>query len=240
MKSNVSYLGLSNERFLAGSRCCAIAKTFLKTSRIILILLNKQDSNCLHNQAAQMLIVAEFQQPQVWHSKQHRAGLQCCVWDQNNRIVVTENKRAPQKCGKLSQHTKLFSRHSGKSCRPRTAWADVGTSAAQTAPLLCFSFFFFFHRSAASQRANKPFQSNGDWRLGCEPRLRCRPHFSSPQAPRGNYFCHVTLSHPPTFLIIPSSTTSVFPPISCSFFFFQARLIRCTPVDSHLPPDSPI
>lgn len=104
--------------------CFKIAETFLKTLGIIVMIsLNKQYFNCIHSQ--------------VWHCDEHQAGLLCCVWDQNDRFAVTENKRAPQKCGKPSQHTKLFSRQNGKSCRPRTAWADVGTSAAQTAPV-CF------------------------------------------------------------------------------------------------------
>lgn len=60
-------------------------------------------------------------------------------------------------------------------------------------------FVFWFHHSAASQRANKLFQSNIEWRLGCEPRLRCHPHFSSPQALRGNEFCHRSPSLPPLF-----------------------------------------
>ncbi len=182
-----------------------------------MISLNKQDFNLIRSQ--------------VWHWREHQAGLLCCVWDQNDRFAVTENKRAPQQCGKLSQHTKLFSRQNGKSCRPRTAWADVGTSAAQTAPVC-----FWFHHSAASQRANKLLQSNSEWRFGCEPRLRCRPHFSSSQAPRGNDFCHLTLSH--TLFNHSSSTTSVFPLISRSFV--RLGLIQHTPVDSRLPPHSPI
>lgn len=158
-----------------------------------MILQHKQVFQRVHNHAAQMLVVAELQHPQVWHSNEEQAGfiLLRCVWDQNDRIAVTENKRAPQKFGKPSQHTKLFSRHSGKSCHPRTAWADVGNSAAQSAPVC-----FWFHHSSASQRANKPFQSNADWQFGCEFLLRCRPRFSSPQAAWGNDFCHLTLSIP--------------------------------------------
>lgn len=75
------------------------------------------------------------------------------------------NKGAPQKCGKLSQHTKLFSQHNRKARCPRTA-----------RPL---RFVFWFPHSLASQRANKPFQSNGDWRLGCEPCLCSRLQFYS-------------------------------------------------------------
>lgn len=160
-----------------------------------MILLNKQDWLSIRDHAAQMLAVAAFQLPHIWHSNQHQAGFQRCVLDQNNKTAVAGKKRAPPWGGNVGSFA------SSPNCSHSTTencavlWrhrADVSTSAAQSARLC-----FWFHHSTAAQRANKPFQSNSDWRLGCEPRLRCRLHFCSLQAPQGNYFCHVTLSHPP-------------------------------------------
>ena len=149
-----------------------------------------------------------------------------CVLDQNNIIVVTENKRAPQKCGKLSQHTKLFSQHNGKPCCPRTAWADVGTSAAQTA-LLCFDFI------TARPHSDQTSPSNQMVIDGLAASLAFAVVYTFPHPRLHKEIISVILLSPIPPFNHPSSTTSVFPLISCSFC--QAQLIWCTPVDSHLP-----
>lgn len=87
-------------------------------------------------------MIVMIMQSRCW-SWQRFSSRQVCfvvLLDQHNRTVVTENKWAPQKCGKLSQHTKLFSPHNGKPRRPRTAWADAGTSGAPDCSVFVFDF----------------------------------------------------------------------------------------------------
>lgn len=67
--------------------------------------------------------------------------------------------------------------------------------------------------------------------LAVSLRLRCRPHFSPPpQASRGNYFCQLTLSHPP-FNHSSSTTSADFLP----FCQFNSEYTCWLPSSSSLP-----
>lgn len=179
---------------------------FFKTLRtIIMILLNKQDFQFIHNNhAGQMLVVALFQHLQVWYYNNRQVYSAVCGIRDTEWLSLKTSEHH-RNVGSFPSTPNCSLGSTEKSCRPRTAWADVDASAAQTAPVC-----FWFHHSTASQQANKPFQSKRDWQLGCEPRHRCRPHFPRRRLHEEMICVILPFSHLHV-LIILTFTTSVFP-----------------------------
>lgn len=124
----------------------------------------------------------------------------CCVWDHSDRFAVTENTRAAQRCGKLSQRSKLFSLgRREESCRPRTAWADVGARAAQTAPVC-----FWFHRGEQTSSSNQTATGV----LAVSPRLLAAVVHTYPRHGLPEEMTPVVFPSPHPFLFNHSSSTS--------------------------------
>lgn len=151
----------------------------------------------------------------------------CCVEDQSDRFAVTKNKRAVQRCGKLSQRTKLFSLWA--EGRNRAVLGQHGQTWALVQRRL-LRFVFEFRRSEQTSSSNQT--ANGG--LAVSPRL---PLSSTLILATGSPRKWLLSSSPlpiPSFLISPLPLLLL---ISCSFV--GLGLIRRAPVDSHLPPPPP-